>query len=511
MQKPIAQSQDWVELLDLISHLPAADDIKDLKMTNSDSSDLQKSSDGAAFAALIFLILFFLVVVGFGWWKIISPFLDFIPTPFDQVVAGIAGAFCALFAVVLAKYVAAERVKIYALAEKKPRLFAWFGKVWPFLFMLLFLSALGTARTIFSLSQEKSVLSDEVSTTAQKLRNLDLVIHSKFKEIPAYTDYLKAEQSYSDIRRRAETDLNQFMDEMARVQKAADRILNDQRAEVEVVWRNFANEVQNPANCGIGPKALSHFKELQNLLGGPELLRAGGGCNKVTDQQVLDKYRESVNILVEERFTLAKLNCNFSTTAINRWTDLRNQWDQVPALPDANLNCEEIKDVLATIKRDTTKLIDQIAPPASENPVALTQFIDKARTEIRSQTGKLDKLVLESSAKSTEEVIGTLRESWELYRKLVADGQVVAAPVQFELPSDIKREEVENIQSLTNILRILAARWDHFMTYFTLFSAVLLDLILIAFFYRHLSSRVRTAPRNPYDSYVVGDNPFDIK
>lgn len=480
-------------------------------MTNSASPDLQRTSDGAAFAALFFLILFFLAVVGFGWWKNILPLLSFIQAPFDSLVAGVAAAFCAVFAVILAKYVAAERVKISAVAEKNSSLFPWLGRVWPFLLMLLFLSALGTARTVFSFSQEKTVLSDEVSATAEKLRGLGQVIDVKFNEIPAFNEYLKTEESYAEIKRSSEISFNQFTKEMARVERAGERALNEQRAEVEILWRNFVNEVKNPANCGIGPKALSHFREIQKVLGGLELLRAGGACNKVTDQEVLDSYRKSVSILIDERFNLGKLDCSFSNAAINNWGQIRSQWDQVPPLPDSSINCQEIKEVMATLTRDTTKLLKEIGPPASQVPTALIEYFDTAENEISTQTDKLNTITLEANSMPTEEVIGALRESWELYRKLVADGQNIAAPVEFGLPREINREEVENIQSLTNILRILAVRWNHPMTYFTLFAAVLLDLILIAFFYRHLSSRVRTDPVSPYDNYVIGDSPFDLK
>ena len=482
-------------------------------MNTKTNTELEKASDGAAFAALVFFILFFIAIVGYGWWRNIMPMLEIIPAPFGSIVASLAALFCAIFAVILGKYAAAERVRIYAEADRSTpkKQFAWLVKVWPFLVLLLFLSALGTARTIFSFSQESNVLSDEVSATAQKIRALDRAIDSTFNDLPEYVEYLKVNATYREMQRQAELSLSQFVEEMARVERAGERELAAQHARVEAIWRSFANEVQNPANCGFGPVALRHFQELQKTLPGLERLSSGAGCDRARDQKVLDEYRRQVDALKGEVYNLEKISCDFSVQATAYWSDLRASWSEIPALPAASVNCGEVQQVMAGLLSSVEPIIEGIGPQESQVPVALVKYVNDAKRELASQLVELDKAVREANAMSTDAVLSVLRESWEVYRKVYADGRNVSANVRFNLPSDIKREEVENIQSLTNILRILATRWTNFMTYFTLFSAVLLDIILIAFFYRHLSTRLRTTPVGPYENYALSNSPFDIR
>lgn len=482
-------------------------------MNTKTNTDLERASDGAAFAALIFFILFFVAIVGFGWWRNIIPMLEFIPAPFGSIVAAIAALFCAIFAVILGKYAAAERVRIYADADRltSQKQFAWWVKVWPFLVLLLFLSALGTARTIFSVTQESNVLRDEVSATAQKIRALDRAIDSTFNELPEYVEYLKVNATYREMQRQAQLSLNQFVEEMARVERAGERELAAQHARVEVLWRNFANEVQNPANCGFGPVALRHFQELQKTLPGLERLSSGAGCDRARDQKVLDEYRVQVDALKSEVYNLEKISCDFSVQATLYWSELRASWSEIPPLPAANLNCGEVPQVMAGLQSSVEPMIEGIGPPEEQVPVTLVQYVNDAKRELASQLVELEKAQREANTMSTDAKLSVLRDSWEAYRKVYADGRNVSANVSFNLPSDIKREEVENIQSLANVLRILVTRWTNFMTYVTLFSAILLDIILIAFFYRHLSARLRTTPVGPYENYALSNSPFDIR
>lgn len=492
-------------------------------MTIPSNSDLQKTSDSAAFIALIFMIFFFLGIVGFGWLKIISPMVNSIPVPFEglaakgtiafyNLAAFAAAAFCAIFAVVLAKYVASERVNLLANDESStsPRVLPWIAKVWPFLLILLFLSALGTARTIFSVTQEKDVLRDAVTETAEHLRNLDRTIIARLNELPEYTEQKKIEATFKATQRRAQLSLDQFSEEMMRVKRTGERELEDQHTMVENLWRNFENEVRNPANCGFGPVAQRHFRELRSAL--PDLTQTSttAGCDKQKDQKVLKSYRLQVDALKQSTFKLEKLNCNFSPAAINHWQDLTSFLDQVPSLPTQDYNCADISGAVEKLTAAASKNISLMTPSISVTSTALIQYQKNAQDQIKAQTSVLED-VNKANSIPTNAVLSELRPSWELYRKLLAEGESVTS-INFGLNREIKRDEVENIQSMMNILRILAKRWNKLMTYFTLLFAILLDLILIAFFYRHLSIGTRKASTSPYDDYVLqNDSPFDIK
>jgi len=111
-------------------------------------------------------------------------------------------------------------------------------------------------------------------------------------------------------------------------------------------------------------------------------------------------------------------------------------------------------------------------------------------------------MIVNSAKITPADALPVLRKSWEVYQAVLSEGEIIAHGKFTNLARDIKREEVANIENLSNILRILASRWDNFMTYLTLLGAVLLDLILIAFFRRHLSSLDTQAKYGLYDGYV---------
>lgn len=492
-------------------------------MTMPSISNTQKTSDSAAFIALVFMIFFFIVIVGIGWWKIISPMIESVPIPFEGLAAKgvvvfynfaafVAAAFCAIFAVVLAKYVASERVNLLANDESNisPVVIPWIVKVWPFLLILLFLSALGTARTIFLFTQEKSVLSEAVFETAEHLRNLDRTIMARLSEIPEYSEQKKLDEIFIETQRRAQLNLNQFSEEMMRVKRAGERELVDQHTMVENLWRNFENEVRNPANCGFGPVANKHLKKLTEALSGLTFTSRVAACDKQKDQEALIRFRLQVDALKQSTYKLENLNCNISNSAIYHWQDLTSLLDQELPLFIQEYNCADISGAVEKLTAAASKNISLMVPSTSVTSMALIQYQKNAQDQIKTQTNVLENLNNASST-PTDVVLSRLRPAWEIYRKLLAEGESVTS-LDFGLAREINRDEIENIQSMMNILRILATRWNKVLTYFTLLFAILLDLILIAFFYRHLSVGARKESLSPYDDYVLkNDSPFDIK
>jgi hypothetical protein len=153
-------------------------------------------------------------------------------------------------------------------------------------------------------------------------------------------------------------------------------------------------------------------------------------------------------------------------------------------------------------------LIQNFVVSAAETPIEVIEFKKKSAKEIQQQVNAINHVIVNSKKVTTDEAMPILRESWEIYRTNLSDAENRAEGKRINLPKDIKKEEVADIEDLTNILRILVSRWDNFMTYLILFAAVLMDMILIAFFRRHLNSGVRKIDPSPYGEYASGDNIF---
>jgi hypothetical protein len=166
-----------------------------------------------------------------------------------------------------------------------------------------------------------------------------------------------------------------------------------------------------------------------------------------------------------------------------------------------------ILKIVSDYSKEANTLIEKIAVPESERPAAILDFKKKASTEIKAQLDSIYDLANQGKVDS-DNALPVLRKSWDAYRKNLSEAETLSSGTRLGLPREIKREEVENIDNLTNILRILISRWDNFMTYLTLFAAILLDMILIAFFRRHLSSGLKKTESSPYDEYSAGDNVF---
>lgn|GEM_PF-1239253 len=472
-------------------------------MLSSKNPELRRTSDAAAFYALVCLIPIFTLVVTYGWGKILQPVLP-IPNPYDLAIAYVAGLFLAVVGVVLAKVIAAERVQISLDDSVKSPVLKWLGRCWAYLFVLLVISALGTTRTIFSMSQASDVLSSELSATGTKLRNLQVVIDGMLLT-PEY-DARAAE--YKSKRAKMEAALKQFESEMQRRRDLQQSQLSSQQANVESIWVQFEGEMKNPLNCGFGTESQKRFKELQAVLPGLVELSGSLGTQCAKIPEVLKQYREAVNSRKSSVLSLAKMSCSVTPAAAQHLQDLQALLPELKPLQATDIACDKLPESLKLYSADAKSMIATVDVPIAEVPVKIIEFKKKTAQDIQQQLIDIDRIVVESGKISPDEALPVLRKSWETYRKLLAEAESLSNGKKLDLPREIKREEVENIENLTNILRILLSRLDNFMTYFTVFSAILLDLILIAFFRRHLSSRVRAEVDSPYGDYVSGDNLF---
>jgi len=181
-----------------------------------------------------------------GWSEYLSPAFNLL-----RYLAGMSIAFAG---VILAKAVAAERIRISQ--ETNPK----YTNTWKAYFLvLLLISALGTMNTMFMQTQQTSVLGDVVSETRNHLQQLKFKIDEKL-----------ATQAY-----------------------------DQQRIKIDQVFANFEKELRNPANCGFGAQSNMRFQELQSQLPTLKPLALGSGACQNVDA-LITGYRDTVNKLTDD-------------------------------------------------------------------------------------------------------------------------------------------------------------------------------------------------------------------
>lgn len=218
------------------------------------SDDINDVSNNVSFYALVCLVIIFLIIVTYGWSKMLVSEAAQPSESFDILSAGFAlikyvAAFgIAIIGVVLAKGVAAERMRIASVSSPK------FLHTWKAYFVvLLLISALGTMNSLSMMFLQDSVLSDVISKTVHDLQLLKFKVEEKLST-PQY-----------------------------------DR----QRANIDQLFANFEQELSNPGNCGFGAQSNQRFRELQAVLPNLKPLALGSGsCQNV--RALIDAYRDIV-------------------------------------------------------------------------------------------------------------------------------------------------------------------------------------------------------------------------
>jgi hypothetical protein len=219
------------------------------------SDDINDVSNNVSFYALVCLVLVFLVIVTYGWSKMLVPDAANSSASFDFLSAAltlfkyIAAFGIAILGVVLAKGVAAERMRIDS--ESSPK----FTNTWKAYFaVLLLISALGTMNSLLMLFLQDSLLTDAITNTVHNLQQLQ----AKVDENLATPEYDK------------------------------------KRAKIDHLFDNFEKELSNPANCGFGAESNQRFRELQAELPDLKPLKLGSGSCRNIDA-LISTYRDAVS------------------------------------------------------------------------------------------------------------------------------------------------------------------------------------------------------------------------
>ena len=213
--------------------------------------------------------------------------------------------------------------------------------------------------------------------------------------------------------------------------------VDKKRLEIEALWTKFDSEMRNPANCGFGTESMQRFKELQTALPGLKALSGvGTKCDKVPE--VLKKYKEIVDSLVES-----------------------------------------------------------LVANVSDKPRAFMELRKKVTVDIQAELKEIDQLKLTPSTLSKSVVQPVLEKSWSLYEELL---NKVERTTEKELGMEkrIVDQTVRGMGEIGHIISILISQWNRVDTYLIIFGAIFFDLILVAFFTRHLSSKVKEENESPY-------------
>jgi len=227
---------------------------------NRRTNNISDVSNTVSFYALVCLIVIFMTIVTYGWSTMLSPvisrpidwpdFLEFIFT----LLRYTAGLAVAIAGVILAKAVAAERIRLDS--EQVPK----YTNTWKAFFaVLLIISSLGTMNTMFMQTQQTSVLGDVISKTRTHIQKLKFKIEENLTTV-AY---------------------------------------DKQRAEIDQLFANFEKELRNPANCGFGAQSNQRFRELQQVLPNLKPLALGGGACQNVDA-LITAYKDTVDKLKDD-------------------------------------------------------------------------------------------------------------------------------------------------------------------------------------------------------------------
>ncbi len=209
------------------------------------------------------------------------------------------------------------------------------------------------------------------------------------------------------------------------------------KSEIEALWTKFDSEMRNPANCGFGAESMQRFKELQAALPGLKPLSGvGAKCDKVPE--VLKKYKEIVD-----------------------------------------------------------SLIGNLAANASDKPRAYMDLRKKVIADLQSELKEIDQLKLTPSTLTKSVVQPVLEKAWSVYEEVLTKVERTTDK-ELDLEKRIVDQTVRGMGEISHIIGILISQWNRIDTYLIIFGAIFFDLILVAFFTRHLSSKVKEENDSPY-------------
>lgn len=231
---------------------------------------------------------------------------------------------------------------------------------------------------------------------------------------------------------------------LRQVQSSVDRALatpdfDKKKASVDSLFANLEAEMKNPANCGFGAESLQRLKELQAALPGLKPL----------------------------------------------------------SMPAVRPTCEAIPKFLAEYRKVVDSALDNFAANSPDKPKATIDLRKQINASINEQLAVIDEFKLNPSKIDKASALPVLEKSWALYEEVITKTEK-ASDKSLGLPARIVVQEVRGIGEIGHIIAILISQWTHVQTYIIIFGALFFDLILVAFFMRHLSTKVEVIEQSPF-------------
>jgi hypothetical protein len=438
------------------------------------NNELVLKSNKAAAAALFALIPIFITVVTIGWRQILDS-LIVIPEAgdFETYVKLLVALIIALIGVILARGVATERRRI------KKKIDTGVHGTWiAYFFVLVMISALGTINTFFMWSESKAVLTEMIDRTEHYLRVLKSTVISNIST-PLYDGDVKI---FTENRSKVDASFQELKGDFYDLKMQRKAAVDKQADDADVSFNNFIREATNPQRKGFGPEARRLFGELQTKLPIQSLSGSMSGFNEA----MVSAYAQAFKDAKRTAFNIDTTICALTDRARQ---ELKKLQDSVPSIESfETVSCgridEKIKDIQTRIELEFAR-----QPRISESEKTKIDFRSDVGIQVGDQIAKLDENKNSPTQLNKARSGPILKTAWSKYAELRDRSQsFLAAAVIDTLPTSINDEKIDKLGVITNTIEILIQRWDRFQTYFIVFVGLVFDIILIAFFSRHVSS-----------------------
>jgi uncharacterized membrane protein/Holliday junction resolvase RusA-like endonuclease len=208
------------------------------------------------------------------------------------------------------------------------------------------------------------------------------------------------------------------------------------RQDVNKIFNDFESEVINPINCGLGTVALRHFASLKSAL--PNMAELSGTVNGDCEKakQLVASYKASVN------------------TALRQYVN-------------NNLAGE----------RDNQALVNKLK-------ITIEERVQELQT-------------LQTSKPDTQTYRKALAIAWNDYKNILNDVEQQSKK-NIDLPRTLEDPHIAEIGRFLTVLILLFSQWTNPLSYLIISLAVLVDVILVMVYMRHLSSNNNTRQKFEY-------------
>ena len=282
------------------------------------------SGDKPALIALIGISIVFAFIIGRGWKTLFSPY--------GAPTAWVAAILIVFIALSLCWAIASERVH-HPHAK---------GVILAYFFFLVNLSALGTINTMFLQFQGSSVVRSEidkaiVATTKLKSEGAALIDTKEYDEYDRRLALLT-----SDLRR----------------------------------------EIQNPVNCGQGPRASQIIEQIKQMVPGFQPLSLGNNCQNFNDKDKVDQVIETYRKKIDEGKRLSQVYVSKKSDIIAKEnieagaSDILSRLTKIPKEINSDSDLYAARSEFEAVAQTYLGLRQEVSSRAKGRDKDIPQFLD---------------------------------------------------------------------------------------------------------------------------------------